>query len=197
MLPSCLAVRSLSIGRLAHRCTRGVVTRFILTGNSDGSGIYRDDWNYAGDMPESHVIAQHLVNAGVPGDSLIIEDRSTHSLENVLFAMEKTNFSTFRSILVITGVTPPVDSFERSSGTSPIRQLSTRFRSQRKSMTLRPGASPAAHSTGRTGPRPNSPPVWCLLRTDESSHTAGSVVWYRLIRYLAYRMSERARWVVA
>jgi len=80
----------------------GIVRRFILTGNSDGSGLRHPGWTHSADTPESHAIAEHLVDAGIPESSLIIEDRSTNSLENVLFAMDKIDFSQFTSVLAIT-----------------------------------------------------------------------------------------------
>ena len=80
----------------------GVLRRFILTGNSDGSGLHHPDWTHSSATPESHAIAEHLVDAGIPDSSLMIEDRSTNSLENVLYAMDMADFSKFGSALAIT-----------------------------------------------------------------------------------------------
>lgn len=54
----------------------GEFKRAILSG-----GATRGD-----PTPEAHILAEELVAAGLPEDSLIIEDRATNTLENVLFS---------------------------------------------------------------------------------------------------------------
>ena len=76
--------------------------RFIVTGHSDGSGLHHPAWDYPPETPEACIIAELLVQAGVPREDIVIEDRSTNSLENVLFAMKLVDFNQYRSMLAIT-----------------------------------------------------------------------------------------------
>jgi uncharacterized SAM-binding protein YcdF (DUF218 family) len=78
------------------------LSRFIVTGNTGGSGIHHPAWTHSPSTPESRAIAEHLTNAGIPESSLVIEDQSTNSLENVLFAMNQVDFRQFASVLAIT-----------------------------------------------------------------------------------------------
>jgi hypothetical protein len=70
---------------------RKMSSKFIVTGGFNPKvGIF-----------ESHVIVQHLVDAGVPVKDIIYEDKSSNTLENVLFAKEVFNFNTVNTILFI------------------------------------------------------------------------------------------------
>lgn len=53
------------------------------------------------DKPESHVIVKHLMEAGVPEKDIIFEDRSTNTLENVLFAKKVFDFCKVKSVLFV------------------------------------------------------------------------------------------------
>lgn len=72
----------------------------IVTGGYKPGAKRHACWEY-GDRPESHVIAEKLQTLGVPADAMILEDRSTNTLENVLFAQEVYDFSKVRRILMI------------------------------------------------------------------------------------------------
>lgn len=52
-------------------------------------------------VPESHVIRRELINLSVPESVIFYEDKSTNSLENVLFAKDVYDFSDITSILVV------------------------------------------------------------------------------------------------
>lgn len=54
-----------------------------------------------GDTPEAHVIFRELVKLSVPESVIFYEDKSTNSLENVLFANEIYDFSSVRRILAV------------------------------------------------------------------------------------------------
>ena len=54
-----------------------------------------------GCTPESHVIRRELIRHGVPEDLIFYEDRSTNTLENVLFAQEVYDFSGVERILAV------------------------------------------------------------------------------------------------
>lgn len=72
----------------------------IITGGYKPSALHHQTWRH-GRTPEAHIIRQELLNRGVPPEILYFEDRSTNSLENVLFAREVYDFSTVKSALVI------------------------------------------------------------------------------------------------
>lgn len=65
-----------------------------------GGPVKSDGWNPAG-RTEAEVIAQHLLEADVPREALLLETRSRNSLENVLFAKEVFNFTAVRSVLFV------------------------------------------------------------------------------------------------
>jgi uncharacterized SAM-binding protein YcdF (DUF218 family)/diadenosine tetraphosphate (Ap4A) HIT family hydrolase len=54
-----------------------------------------------GETPEAQVIRRELIKLGVPERAIVCEDRSTNTLENVLFAKNVFDFSTIASILVV------------------------------------------------------------------------------------------------
>jgi len=80
-----------------HKCFGEVV---LATGGYNPGARRHPDWT-AGDTPEAHVIRDELVRLGVPEGTIIIEDRSTNSLENVLFAKEVFDFSRVKRVLVV------------------------------------------------------------------------------------------------
>ncbi len=76
----------------------GLAPRILLTG-----GIHwrRTDPRER-EEAESRVMARHLIEAGVPMECIMLEDRSTtSSIENILCAQEVFDFSTIDSILVV------------------------------------------------------------------------------------------------
>ncbi|MCU0522256.1 MAG: YdcF family protein [Anaerolineae bacterium] len=78
----------------------GLGKAIIATGGHKPGVKYHATWT-DGETPEAHVIRRELIRLGVPEDRIICEDRSTNSLENVLFAMEVYDFSSVSSILVV------------------------------------------------------------------------------------------------
>lgn len=80
---------------------RKLGNRIIITGDSSFWGMKHPSWKH-GDGPQAGVIVSHLLSNGVPKDVVFCENRSKHSLENVLFAKEIFNFNKIKSLLFIT-----------------------------------------------------------------------------------------------
>jgi len=76
----------------------GRAKQVLVTGGYKPNATRHSSWNY-GTTPEAHVIRDQLIRLGVPKDVLIIEDRSTNSLENVLFAKKTVDFNRIQSVL--------------------------------------------------------------------------------------------------
>lgn len=72
----------------------------VATGGHNRGAKYHASWR-DGATPESHVIKREMMRLGVPGDRIVREDRSTNSLENVLFAKDVYDFSGVHSVLVV------------------------------------------------------------------------------------------------
>jgi hypothetical protein len=79
---------------------RGLAKRILVTGGYKETATRHESWTY-GITPESHVIRRKLVDLGVPEENIIVEDRSTNSLENVLFAKELVDFTAIRRLLFV------------------------------------------------------------------------------------------------
>lgn len=79
---------------------RGLGGVLVVTGGHDPGGGQHPCWRY-GDEPQAHVIARHLVEGGVPRSAVLVEDRSTNTLENVLFARNVFDFSRVASLVFI------------------------------------------------------------------------------------------------
>jgi hypothetical protein len=79
---------------------QGLGKVILATGGHKPGVKYHYTWS-DGETPEAHVIRRELIKLGVPENAIICEDRSTNSLENVLFAKEVFDFSTVASILVV------------------------------------------------------------------------------------------------
>ncbi|WP_313019770.1 YdcF family protein [Macrococcoides bohemicum] len=79
---------------------KGYIQKIIVTGGKSLTGIPHSDWNYE-DATESEVITQHLLDAGVPRQCIFSENKSTNSLENVIYAKEIYNFDDVNNILVV------------------------------------------------------------------------------------------------
>jgi uncharacterized SAM-binding protein YcdF (DUF218 family) len=54
-----------------------------------------------GATPEAHVIRRELLRLGVPEQRIYFEDRSTNTLENVLFACQVYDFTSVKRILAV------------------------------------------------------------------------------------------------
>jgi hypothetical protein len=78
----------------------GLGLKIVVTGGHKPGVKPHPNWT-DGDTPEAHVIRRELMRLGVPPGVIFIEDRSTNSLENVLFAKEVYDFSTVKRILVV------------------------------------------------------------------------------------------------
>jgi uncharacterized SAM-binding protein YcdF (DUF218 family) len=78
----------------------GLGKQIIVTGGYRPTAQRHPSWIY-GKTPEAHVIRQKLIELGVPEKILFYEDRSTNTLENVLFAMQVFDFSRVGSILAV------------------------------------------------------------------------------------------------
>lgn len=79
---------------------KGYIQKIIVTGGKSLTGIPHSDWNYE-DATESEVITQHLLDAGVPRQCIFSENKSTNSLENVIYAKEIYNFDDVNNMLVV------------------------------------------------------------------------------------------------
>jgi hypothetical protein len=114
----------------------GLGSEIIATGGYKATAVRHHTWQH-GTRPEALVIRAELVARGVPEQQIIVEDRSTNSLENVLFAQELYDFSTLTSILAVC----------RAHGVG--RQCRTLRRHISPSITL--CAYPFATNVGREG----------------------------------------------
>ncbi|WP_456274984.1 YdcF family protein [Bacillus sp. AK031] len=72
----------------------------IVTGGRSLTGVPHQEWK-EGQATEAEVIITHLVKAGVPSGNIIYENRSSNSLENVLYAKEIYNFTNTQTIMYI------------------------------------------------------------------------------------------------
>lgn len=54
-----------------------------------------------GDEPVAHVIARHLREGGVPAGALVVQDRATNTLEEVLYARQVFDFSAVGSLVFV------------------------------------------------------------------------------------------------
>lgn len=86
--------------KAAEAYWRGLGREIIVTGghkiNALGHPTRAD-----GDAPEAQVIRRELIRLGVPAERTFCEDRSTNTLENVLFAQQVYDFSRLFSILAV------------------------------------------------------------------------------------------------
>jgi hypothetical protein len=77
--------------------------KIIVTGGRSLTGISHPKWEgrQSHSITEASVIISYLLEAGIPEESIIYEDQSTNSLENVLYAKEIIDFAAIASMLVI------------------------------------------------------------------------------------------------
>ena len=78
----------------------GLGPHVLVTGGYKATAVHHHTWQH-GARPEALVIREELLARGVQEAHITVEDRSTNSLENVLFAQEVYDFSALNSILVI------------------------------------------------------------------------------------------------
>jgi uncharacterized SAM-binding protein YcdF (DUF218 family) len=78
----------------------GLSKTLMVTGGVSPTGekyvMWEDD-----EKPESHVIVEKSIEAGIPEDSIVFEDRSRNTLENVLNAKEVFDFNSINSLLFV------------------------------------------------------------------------------------------------
>lgn len=77
---------------------KGYVNKIIVTGGRSLTGTAHEDWT---GETEASVICHHLLEAGVPKDAIVFEDKSTNSLENVLYAKNVFDFDSIRTLMVV------------------------------------------------------------------------------------------------
>jgi hypothetical protein len=78
----------------------GLGPKILATGGYKATAFRHHTWQH-GTRAEALVIRDELVMLGVPQEDIVVEDRSTNSLENVLFAQEVYDFSPINSILTV------------------------------------------------------------------------------------------------
>lgn len=79
---------------------KGLGKEIVIAGGSSGSKDKHKEWVY-GDESEARVIREKLVENGVPRDKIFIEEKSTDSKENIIFAKEIYDFSKIKSLTFI------------------------------------------------------------------------------------------------
>jgi len=80
---------------------RGLGPRLLLTGGANTLETCGGVGESPGKMPEARFLAGKLIEAGVPEECLILEERSTNTLENALFAKEVFDFESVGSVLLV------------------------------------------------------------------------------------------------
>lgn len=78
----------------------GLADKILLTGGVKPFVIRHPTWTY-GNTAEAQVMKMKLQELGVPEKLIIVEDQSTNTLENVLFAKGIFNFQTISNIVFI------------------------------------------------------------------------------------------------
>ncbi|MDF2958516.1 MAG: hypothetical protein K0S39_251 [Paenibacillus sp.] len=78
----------------------GLGQKIIVTGGVSPTGVKHEAWQDE-QMPEARVIVNHLIEAGIPKGSIVYENRSRNTLENVLFAKEVFDFNSIASLLFV------------------------------------------------------------------------------------------------
>lgn len=86
--------------KTAEAFHNGLGREIVVTGGHKPGVQPHRTW-VDGDTPEAHVIRRELLNLGVPAQSIFCEDRSTNTLENVLFACEVYDFARVKRILAV------------------------------------------------------------------------------------------------
>jgi uncharacterized SAM-binding protein YcdF (DUF218 family) len=79
------------------------IEQIIVTGGRSLTGIPHPNWvgNEEQDISEAKVIISYLTQAGIPSENIVFEEKSTNSLENVLYAKEVFDFSKIKTLMVV------------------------------------------------------------------------------------------------
>ncbi len=83
-----------------HAYQQGLGAQIIVTGGTSLHGMKHPNWHY-GDLSESEVIVNKLIEHGVPEDAIIFEKNSLHSIANVIEAKKIFDFTTINSLLFV------------------------------------------------------------------------------------------------
>jgi hypothetical protein len=77
--------------------------KIIVTGGRSVTGNAHPQWagRKSPNITEASVIISYLLQGGIPNEKIIYENKSTNSLENVLYAKDIIDFSNIDSLLVI------------------------------------------------------------------------------------------------
>ncbi|WP_028775930.1 YdcF family protein [Shimazuella kribbensis] len=78
----------------------GLASHILLTGGIKPGAILHPTWKDK-NRRESHVMKEKLLDLGVPEKAITLEDRSTDSLENILFAKDVYDFSKVNKLAFI------------------------------------------------------------------------------------------------
>ncbi|MGD6803642.1 YdcF family protein [Rossellomorea aquimaris] len=79
---------------------RGLCDQVIVTGGISITGVPHPQWEDR-TAKEADLICAHLIEEGIPVNKIVFENRSSNSLENVLYAKEVFDFSGIQSLLYI------------------------------------------------------------------------------------------------
>ncbi len=82
---------------------KNYIQKIVVTGGRSLTGVSHPEWegNQHEDYSEADVIISHLQQAGIPSNQIVYEDKSSNSLENVLYAKEVFDFFSIKSLMVI------------------------------------------------------------------------------------------------
>lgn len=79
---------------------KGLVNTILVTGGNSLTSKTSLEWQENG-LSEADVIRYHLLEAGIPKEVIIFENRSTNTLENVLYANEVFDFESISSLMFV------------------------------------------------------------------------------------------------
>ena len=71
--------------------------KLFVTGGHKRTGVAHHTWSYD-DRPEAEVISEKLLEAGIPEEKLILENRSENTKDNLLFIGEQVRFHKVQSL---------------------------------------------------------------------------------------------------
>lgn len=79
------------------------IDTIIVTGGRSLTGNPHPDWDGNSDIEisEAQVIVSYLVSAGIPSEKICMEEKSTNSLENVIYAKEVFDFTMIQTLMVV------------------------------------------------------------------------------------------------
>ncbi|MFD1738717.1 YdcF family protein [Bacillus salitolerans] len=79
---------------------KGYSQKLIVTGGVSPTGVKHPHWKDQNES-EANVIICKLLENGIKRDSIVFENKSRNTLENVLFAKEVFDFSSIKSLLFV------------------------------------------------------------------------------------------------